>query len=292
MNADPVAPKIKEVTDSFDELIENGGTTKSAYLLFKGSATANVQAVIEENDFPASYPFDIDANGHFEARLFPQKRGAHEYIVRTLDGQSQTSEKWLVDVDVSDTVSIDWLTDPHGELILDGEQTLHSELNLVGTGTPDKPVDLMNNGTVVQHFDVYSDGYWSATVVGLKPGTQNFSVRELHGPQSSPWRVRVKVPTPISIQFVMGKPSFQPIVNHQRTTDRSVVLVGTALSGETGWIVDYHNALVPFAANEHGVYYAIITDLEQNRVHTFRLQSDTGRVSTPWVVHVVSSNRR
>jgi hypothetical protein len=292
VNADRVAPKIEKVTDSYDKAIENGGTTKSALLLFKGSATANVQAVIEENDFPASYPFDIDANGHFEGHLFAQKRGLHEYTVRTLDGQSQKSEKWIVDVDVSDTVSIDWITDTNGVLIHDGEHTLFSELHFIGTGTPDKPVDLMNHDIVLQQLNVDSRGHWSAKVEGLKPGTQNFSARELNGPQSSPWRVHVKEPTPLSIQFVMGNPSFQLIDNHQRTTDRSVVLVGTALPGETGWIVDYYHDLVSFTANEHGVYYATITDLKPNRVHTLRLRSDTGRVSTPWVVHVVSSNRR
>ncbi|MDR7053951.1 hypothetical protein J2W70_001301 [Pseudomonas koreensis] len=292
VNADPVAPRIQEVTDSYDKVIENGGRTKSAHLLFKGSATANVQAVIEDKDFPESYPFYIDAKGHFEARLFPQKRGLHEYTVRTLDGQSQKSEKWIVDVDVSDTVSIEELTDTNGTLILDGEHTHSSKLDFIGKGTPDKPVDLMNNGIVLQQLNVDSDGHWSAKVEGLKPGTQNFSARELNGPQTSPWRVQIKEPTPISIQFVMGIPSFQLIDNHQRTTDRSVVLVGTALPGETGWIADYSGDLVRFAANEHGVYYAAITDLEPNKVHTFRLRSDTGRVSTPWVVHVVWSNPR
>jgi len=141
---------------------------------------------------------------------------------------------------------------------------------------------------VLKLLNVADNGHWSAILENLMTGTQNFIARETNGQQSSPWQVHIKELAPISIQFVLGNEHFQLIGNGDSTTDRKVTLVGTANPGETGWIVDYERDLVPFAANDCGVYFATVEGLE-DRHHTFRLRSDRGRVSTPWVIQVVSS---
>ncbi|MCL9800130.1 hypothetical protein [Pseudomonas sp. AKS31] len=289
-SAESIAPKILSVTDGEGNPVQDGGTATNGHLSFVGSASPNQQAEIWDNGAPAYPPVNVDVEGHFSALLLDQKRGRHVYHVKTTDNQE--SPTWTVDVNVSETVSITWVTGPDGLVIKNGEFTFHDELNFTGTGTPDKVVELMNNGTVVKLLNVDSNGNWSANVKGLETGTQNFIARETNGQQSSPWRVLVKQPAPISIQFVLGNESFQLIGNQKTTTDTSVTLVGTANPRETGWIVDYERDLVPFAANDQGVYFATIKDLEEDHVHTFRLRSDLARISTPWAIRVVSSKLR
>ncbi|MBF6034767.1 hypothetical protein H8F23_16075 [Pseudomonas sp. P155] len=285
-----VAPIILSITNGDDISIPPDGTTTNGDLSFVGSAAPNQLAVMLDYGIPAHPSVTVDERGHFSALLLDQAPGNHAYSVRTSDGQ--LSAPWTVKVDVSETVSIDSVYDPAGRLVGKGETTFQNELNFIGKGAPGKVVELVNNGTVLSLLNVGTDGHWSAKIKDLKTGTQNFIARETNGQQSSPWRVLIKQPAPISIQFVLGNESFQLIGNQETTSDRSVTLVGTATPGETGWIVDYQRDLVPFAANEHGVYCATIEDLEENWVHTFRLRSDLGRLSTPWAIRVVSSKLR
>ncbi|WP_095113269.1 hypothetical protein [Pseudomonas sp. Irchel 3H7] len=285
-----VAPRILSITNGDDISIPPDGTTTNGNLSFFGSAEPNQLAVMLDNGIPAHHLVTVDERGDFSALLLDQARGIHAYSVATSDGQ--VSATWTVEVDVSEKVSIDSVYDAAGRHVGNGETTFQNELNFIGKGAPGKVVELVNNGTVLSLLNVGTDGHWSANIKDLKTGTQNFIARETNGQHSSSWRVLIKQPAPISIQFVLGNESFQLIGNQETTTDRSVTLVGTATPGETGWIVDYHRDLVPFAANEHGVYSAKIEDLKENLVHTFRLRSDLGRLSAPWAIRVISSKLR
>ncbi|WP_455805344.1 hypothetical protein [Pseudomonas fluorescens] len=286
-SAELAAPRLISITNGDNQVIPPDGTTTNGDLSFVGSAEPNQLAEILDHGIPAHPPVNVDATGHFSALLLNQQRGHHVYSVKTADGQE--SATWTVNVDVIETLSIDSVYEPDGRPVGRGETTFHNVLHFIGTATPGKVVELVNNGTVLKLLNVADNGHWSAILENLMTGTQNFIARETNGQQSSPWQVLIKQPAPISIQFVLGNENFQLIANHESTTDRSVTLVGTATPGESGWIVEYSRELVPFTANEQGVYYATIMDLEENRVHNFRLRSDLGRLSTPWIVKVVSS---
>lgn len=286
-NTELDAPRIHSVTNGDGEFIPSEGTTTNGDLSFIGSAQPNQFAEVLDDGIPVHPPVNVDANGHFSALLVNQKRGLRVYSVKTTDGQQ--SAMWIINVDVKETLSIESVYAPDGWLIGNGETTFHTELSFTGVATPGKVVELVNNGIVVKLLNVASDGHWSANLTDLDTGTQNFIAREPNGQQSSPWQVHIKEPASISIQFVVGNENFQLIGNHKSTTDRTVTLVGTANPGETGWIVDYHRDLVPFGANDNGVYFATVEGLEENLIHTFRLRSDLGRLSSPWAIRVISS---
>ncbi|MFG6202848.1 hypothetical protein [Pseudomonas retamae] len=286
-NAELEATRILSIVNGDDLFIPPDGITTNGDLKFVGAAKPNQFAEILDHDIPVHDPVTVDDTGHFSAKLLDQKRGLHVYSVKTTDGQQ--SAPWNINVEVHETVSIDSVYGPDGTLIGNGKDTHHNELNFIGVGSPGKVVELVNNGTVLKLLNVGADGHWSANLKDLNTGTQNFIARETDGQQSSPWRVLIKQPAPISIQFVIGNESFQLIGNHEPTTDRKVTLVGTANPGETGWIVDYKRDLVPFAANDQGVYFATIEGLEENGFHTFRLRSDLGRLSWPWAIKVIPS---
>lgn len=279
--------QILSITNGYGEPIEPGGISTNGDLSFVGAASPDQQAQILDRGVPAHIPVNVDEAGHFSAFLPGQRYGDHEFSVRTTDGQE--SALWPVFVDVHEEASIEWIAGPDGELIYNGATTLHNELSFVGQGIADQSVDLLDNGVILQTLNVDEGRHWSALVKDLSTGSHNFTVRGRQGEESSPWRVLIKKPAPLSIQFVIGKGSFQLIGNHESTVDRTVTLVGTANPGETGGIVDYHNELVPFAADQNGVYTATIEGLEENRVHTFRLKSDMGRLSTPWAIRVIAS---
>lgn len=286
-NAELEATRIRSIINGDGLSIPSGGATTNGDLDFVGAAEPNQFAEILDHYIPVHDPVRVDATGHFSAKLLHQKQGLHVYSVKTTDGQQ--SAPWDIYVNVHEAVSIDSVYGPDGTPIGNGQETYHNELNFIGVGTPGKVLDLVSNGTILDRLNVGPNGHWSTNLKNLSTGTQNFIALETDGQQSSPWRVLIKQPAPIAIQFVIGNESFQLIGNGNSTTDRTVTLVGTANPGETGWIADYHRDLVPFAANDKGVYFATVEDLEENIVHTFRLRSDQGRTSSPWYIKVISS---
>ncbi|WP_454563667.1 hypothetical protein [Pseudomonas sp. AIG] len=286
-SAELEAPRIISITNGDGISIPPDGITTNGNLSFVGWAEPNQLAEILDFGLPAHHPVTVDNTGHYSAELLGQQRGLHDYSVRTSDGQ--VSMSWFIVVDVSEGLSIDSVYDPTGTPVGNGETTFQGELNFVGKGTRDKVVELVNNGIVVKLLNVGSDGHWSANLKDLKTGTQNFSARETNGQQSSPWQVLIKKPAPLSIQFALGDESYQLIPNQHPTSDSSVTVTGTGTPGETGWIVDYENNLVPFETNDHGIHSTTIHGLEKNKFHTFRLQSHLGRTSEPWVIKVTSS---
>ncbi|WP_456021188.1 hypothetical protein [Pseudomonas protegens] len=289
-SAEPIVPRILSITNGDGTPIPPDGTTTNGHLTIVGEATPNQQVEVLTDGFPEVDPYDVDADGHFTAHQLNQKRGRHRYIARASDGQE--SAAWTVDVDVSATTMINWVVDPNGYLVESGQHTFYDELTLHGRGTPNKITEIVNNGTVVKVVENDQYGVWNTTLKDLGTGTQHFISREPNGQQSAIWRVLIKQSAPISIQFVFGNESFQLIGNQETTTDKSVVLVGTANPGETGWIVDYERDLERFTANENGLYFVKINGLKDNHVHTFRVKSDKGRLSAPWAIRVVSSKLR
>lgn len=282
-------PVITTIKNGNGEYIESGGTSKSPHLIIDGIAAPVQKVELLRHSIPIGDPVIADGGGNVRFYLANQERGFHEYRLRS--SENNVSAGYAVFVDVEEKASISYVTDPEGNLIESGGSTLHSSLSFVGRGVAGTKVKLLVNGKEEQELNVDDRSHWSALVESLVPGSHEFVARGENS-QSDPWNIRIKEPAPISIQFVLGNECFQLIGNHESTTDRSVTLAGTANPGETGWIVDYQRDLVAFAANDHGVYYVTIDGLEANRVHTFRLRSDLGRLSAPWAIRVVSSKLR
>lgn len=280
--------RILAVTNGDGELIENGGISKNGELSFVGSAEPNQTAEILDWGIPAHSPVTVDNNGHFSAFLPDQTWGPHAYSVLTADGE--VSNTYSIYIDVPIHAYIQWIAGPDGVPIDSNGSTVHNSLSFVGQGAAFETVDLLDNGELLQTLNVDGNNHWSALVENVSEGNHEYTVRGEGGEVSAPWRIRVNKPAELSVQFVIGE-SFQLIGNHEPTTDKKLTLVGTANPGESGFIVDYERELVPFVADQNGVYMATIEGLAE-KVHTFRAKSDQGRVSMPWAIRVVASKAR
>ncbi|UST61690.1 hypothetical protein NF673_13610 [Pseudomonas moraviensis] len=278
--------QIREVTNGRGDFIQDGGISYDSNLTISGSASPREYVEIWDWGQPVTSAY-ADLQGLFIAKLPDQLRGPHLYTATNVGGV--ISPPWTVIVEGVTAPVIESVYGPDGEPINDGERTFHNELNFIGLGVPGRRVDLLNNGKVIKLLNIDPNGHWSARLEDLKPGTQVFVARDLTGLESPAWRVVVTKPSVLAIKFVIGQEQFQEIDNQGVTTDRAVTVVGTGIPHETGWIVDYNNNLVPFAVDEHGVYSATIRDLAVNHVHTLRCKSETGRLSAPWAIRVVSS---
>jgi len=281
-------PVIREVTNSKGELIPNGGSTNESNLIIRGSALPGEQVHISDKAHPVAVVI-ADVQGNFIVALANLKTGQHTYVARNAAGV--VSPPWTITVTVDEVIApvIETVYEPDGKFVDPGQNTFSNELNFIGQGIPGRIVELLNNGTVVRLLNIDSEGHWSANVTRLQPGTQRFVARDPNGHESPSWRVEVIEPTALTIKFVLGQERFQEIGDQGVTADRSITITGTGIPGETGWIVDYHKGLVPFFVNENGVYSATINDLAVNHVHTFRCKSDSGRLSAPWAIRVVST---
>ncbi|MHC8331017.1 hypothetical protein [Pseudomonas sp. LB3P25] len=280
--------EILAVTNGDGELIENGGTSKNGELSFVGSAEPNQTAEVLDWGIPVHDPVNVDSFGHYSAFLPNQRWGEREYSVRTSDGQE--SALWRIFLDVPVLAEIQWVTGPDGVPIESGGSTVHSALSFVGQGVAFQTVDLLDNGELLQTLNVDGNNHWNALVENVSEGDHDYTIRGKGGEVSAPWRIRVTKPAELTVQFVIGA-SFQLIGNHEPTTDKKLTLVGTANPGESGFIVDYERELVPFVADQNGVYTATIEGLAE-KVHTFRAKSNQGRVSMPWAIRVVASKAR
>ncbi|URM28479.1 hypothetical protein LLY42_02165 [Pseudomonas frederiksbergensis] len=287
-NTKESSTRILAITNGDGELIENGGISKNGDLSFVGSAEPNQTAEILDKGVPVHPPVNVDNHGHYSAFLPGQTMGEHAYSVRTSDGKE--SEVWFISMDVPVVAHIQWVTGPDGVPIHSGGSTVHSSLSFVGQGVAFQTVDLLDRGELLQTLNVDGNNHWSALVENVSEGNHEYTVRGEGGDVSAPWRIRVNKPAELTVQFVIGA-SFRLIGNHEPTTDKKLTLVGTAIPGESGFIVDYERDLVPFVADQNGVYTATIEGLAE-KVHTFRAKSDQGRVSMPWAIRVVGSKAR
>lgn len=280
------ATMIIAVINGKGEIIPNGGTSKDGNLQIIGTTRPLYEAEVwDGQDYLGTvHP---DGDGNFNATLDDQQNGQHSYLIRSMSGEESTP--WVVIVDVVKAPVIEAIFEPGGQLISDGQRTFYNELNFIGQGIPGRIVELVNNGKVVQLLNIDSSGHWSAKVTGLQTGTQRFTARDPNGLESGPWWIEVNKPVALSIKFVLGQEQFQLIENQGVTTDTSVTITGTGIPNERGWIVDYHQNLVEFAVDQHGIYSATVENLAVNHVHTLRCKSDSGRLSAPWAIRVVSS---
>ncbi|RVD80012.1 hypothetical protein [Pseudomonas koreensis] len=275
------------VSDGQGNEIPHDGTTLSDVLSFKGHAYPDQRVQIFDRGNPAHDDFfPVDDIGNFFVTLPNQEWGHHIYSAHTSNGE--VSPPWAIFVDVRETASIEYVSGPDGENIEPGGATLHDELHFVGRGTANQTVDLLDNGKVIQTLNVDVIRHWSAHVKELQTGSHDFIVRGEDGELSNPWRVLIKLPVPLSAQFVIGQENYQLIKQHGSTTDRTITLVGTAHPDETGWIADYRGNLVRFRANQNGVYQVTIEELREG-VHALRAVSDKGKISDPYFFRVVSS---
>lgn len=280
--------QIQTIINGEDELIDNGGSSTNPNLSFVGRAMPDQYAQILDNGVACQPPSWVDSNHHFSAYLPDQTPGEHAYSAETPDGQ--VSDVWHVFIGRPSSSDIDWVTGPDGVPIEREGATLHTSLSFVGRGVADQMVDLLDNGELIQSLYIDNNQHWSALVEDLSLGRHEFKVRGQDGVVSIPWAIEVKKPAPLGIQFVIGS-SVQLIGNHEQTTDTKVTLVGTANPGERGLVVDYENDLVAFEADQNGVFTATIFDLSQ-KVHTFRVKTDSGRISLPWVIRVIPAKAR
>lgn len=279
-------PRILTVTDQYGDPVQNPGFTKSNQLYFEGKAPRSELVELLDKGIPVYHPVYVTEHGDFNFYLTDQRSGDHEYSVK--DSNGYESAPWVITLDITDAVSIDWITGPDGQMIEDNGSTLFSELDFVGQGEAGQKIELLDNGVVVQTFAVNEMKRWFGNVKELSTGSHEFMARGQKGQESAVWRVLIKKPAPLSIRFVLGQENYQLIENHGATTDQVVTIVGTANPNEKGWVVTSANAAEPFAANESGVYFTTFRNLAAGR-HSFSLRSDLGRVSAPWVVIVIYS---
>jgi hypothetical protein len=278
-------PRILEIRDGTQVLLENPGFSTSNSLTIEGSATRSVRVELLDNGIPVYGPVDPDETGYFHFWLRDLRSGDHEFIVKDSSGYS--SAPWVVKLNVTDPVSIVWVTGPDNLLIDNGGSTQFSKLSFIGDGEADQQVELLDNGEVVERFDVPENKRWFGTVKDLPTGSHEFMARGQKGQESAVWSILIKKETLLSIRFVLGQENFQLIENHGATTDRAVTIVGTANPNEHGWIESANEAL-PFTANDQGVYIATFDNLAAG-LHSFILRSYLGRVSAPWVIMVIAS---
>lgn len=277
-------PRILEVRDGKQVLLENPGFSTSNELNFEGSAPRSESVELLDNDIPIGL-VEPSETGYFDFWLRELRSGIHEYIVR--DSNGFTSAPWVVTLDITDPVSIVWVTGPDNLLIDNNGSTLFNELSFIGDGEAGQQVELLDNGVVVERFDVPENKRWFGTVKNLRTGSHEFMVRGQKGQESAVWSVLIKKSAPLSIRFVLGQENYQLVENHGATTDRAVTIVGTANPNEHGWIESTNDA-VPFTAYENGIYVAAFGNLAPG-LHSFILRSYLGRVSAPWVIMVIAS---
>ena len=279
-----IAPIIHSITNGVGELILDGATTLNADLTLTGSAAPDQYIDIRDSSYLFYPRVYVDGEGKFSVELLNQPRAILDYRIRTEDGQE--SATWSVVVDFDRSGAITSFRDPDNEVRGNGGETRPGELTFVGVGEPGQVVELLHEGAVLQTVNVDANGGCSAVVNGLSGGRHVLTARKPGKEQSTPWRILIHEPSPLSIEFVKGKGNSPSIANGESTTYRTLTLVGTASPGETGWIADEDRNLAPFAANEYGVYSATVEYLAVGRTHALRLESDLGRTSPNWVLTV------
>lgn len=279
---------IESVTNGNGERLEHGGISTNADLSFVGFAAPDQTAQLFDNGTPAHSPVNVDNNGHFSLIVTDQQNGSHVYTVRTSDGQ--VSETFTVHIQVPLRATIFWVNGPDGVIIENGGSTTFVDLYFVGGGEPNQTVKLLDNGILVATLNIDANARWSAAMNGVSPGQYHFTVVGQDGVESPPWSIEIKTSVLPSIQFLLGE-SGQLIGNHGQTTDTSLTVVGTAHPNGQGKIVDYDNDLVEFTADSNGIYTAKISNLAE-KVHTIRMITAGGQISSPWTFRVVPAKAR
>ncbi|MGY2441635.1 hypothetical protein [Pseudomonas sp. SDO52101_S400] len=186
--AGPLQAAILWINDPNGDVIENGGRTTFADLSFAGQGEPNTTVSLMDNGILVD-TLNIDANAHWSAVLNGLSVAEHHFTVVGSDGV--VSSPWIVAIENSVLLSIQFLLGESGKLIGNQEQTTDSSVTVVGTANRGEEGKIVDYDSELVPFKADPNGIYTAKISRLAEKVHTIRAITAGGRISSPHVFRV-----------------------------------------------------------------------------------------------------